>query len=112
MAGEGRQRLDRWLFFARIAKSRTLAQKMVEAGRVRINANKTMHADAQVAPGDVLTVTLDRRILVCRILTPGTRRGPAAEARLIYEDLSGPPSSEAPPDQLPRLREIRRPPGR
>jgi ribosome-associated heat shock protein Hsp15 len=90
MAGEGRQRIDRWLFFARVVKSRTLAAKLVEAGRVRLNREKIDQPSRQVAPGDVLTITLDRTIHVYRILSPGTRRGPAPEARMLYEDLSQP----------------------
>lgn len=98
---EGRQRVDRWLFFARAVKSRSLAAKLVQAGRVRINRDKATQAADQVRPGDVLTVTLDRRILVYRILDPGVRRGPAEEARKLYEDLSPPaarpdPGADAP----------------
>lgn len=83
-----RQRLDKWLFFSRAVKSRTLAQKLIEAGFVRVNAQRTVHSDHQVGPGDVLTMTLNRRLLVWRILEPGTRRGPASEAATLYEDLS------------------------
>lgn len=94
---EGRQRVDRWLFFARAVKSRSLAAKLVQAGRVRINRDKATQAADQVRPGDVLTVTLDRRILVYRILDPGMRRGPAEEARTLYEDLSPPSARNDPP---------------
>ena len=83
-----RQRLDRWLFFSRAAKSRTLAQKLIEAGVVRVNAERTTEADRQVGPGDVLTMTLNRRLLVWRVLAAGTRRGPATEAATLYEDLT------------------------
>jgi len=110
MADEARQRLDKWLFFARVLKSRSLAAKVVEAGRVRINGNKTDHAAAQVKPGDVLTITVERRILVYRVLAAGTRRGPAEEARTLYEDLSPTAAApaDAPPDALVRLREIKK----
>lgn len=83
-----RQRLDRWLFFSRAAKSRTLAQKLIEAGSVRVNAQRTLRTDHPVGPGDVLTMTLGRRLLVWRILAPGTRRGPATEAATLYDDLT------------------------
>ena len=83
-----RQRLDRWLFFSRAVKSRTLAQKLIETGLVRVNAERTLHPDRQVGVGDVLTITLNRRLLVWRILDPGNRRGPASEAATLYEDLS------------------------
>ena len=77
MPAEGRQRIDKWLFFARVVKSRSLAAKLAVSGRVRINRDKATQASDLVRPGDVLTMTLDRRILVYRVLDPGTRRGPA-----------------------------------
>jgi len=83
-----RQRLDRWLFFARAVKSRTLAQKLIEAGAVRVNSERTMRTDHPVGPGDVLTMTVHARLLVWKIVDPGTRRGPPAEAQGLYEDLS------------------------
>ena len=97
MAGEGRQRIDKWLFFARILKSRSLAAKLVQAGRVRINGEKTEQASSVVKPGDVLTLGLDRRISVLRVVACGERRGPYEEARLLYDDLSPEP---APVDRL------------
>ena len=96
MAGEARQRVDKWLFFARVAKSRTLAAKLVQAGQVRVNREKIDHAAHALAVGDVLTIALDRRVLVYRVLAPGTRRGPYEEARTLYEDLSEPAPKEAP----------------
>ena len=92
----GRQRLDKWLFFSRAAKSRTLAQKLIEAGVVRVNSERTLAVDAKVGPGDVLTMTLHGRLLVWRILDPGARRGPATEAATLYEDLSPPPLPREP----------------
>lgn len=107
MAGEGRQRIDRWLFFARAVKSRSLAAKLVQAGRVRLNRDKVEQPSQLVKAGDALTITLDRRVVVWRVLEPGTRRGPAEEARTLYEDLT-PPSEkagDAPPDAIAPLRE-------
>jgi len=93
MAAEtgARQRIDKWLFFARVVKSRSLAAKLAVGGKVRVNRDKIEQAAHQVKVGDVLTITLDRRILVYKILAPGERRGPAPEAQLLYEDLSPPP---------------------
>lgn len=85
-----RERLDRFLFFARAVKSRTLAQKLIEAGAVRVNSERTTSSDRKVGAGDVLTMQLHGRILVWRILDPGTRRGPANEAQSLYEDMSPP----------------------
>jgi ribosome-associated heat shock protein Hsp15 len=87
-AARGRQRLDKWLFFSRAVKSRTLAQKLVESGAVRVNSERTLSADRRVGPGDVLTFTLGKRLLVWRIVNEGERRGPATEAVTLYEDLS------------------------
>jgi ribosome-associated heat shock protein Hsp15 len=102
-----RQRLDRFLFFSRAVKSRTLAQKLIEAGQVRVNSSRTLATDLRVGPGDVLTMTIHERLLVWRIISPGTRRGPASEAAGLYEDLSPPPLPRQP--DLPPL--IERPTG-
>ncbi|MBU4528569.1 MAG: RNA-binding S4 domain-containing protein [Hoeflea sp.] len=88
-----RQRIDKWLFFARIAKSRTLAGKFAAAGNVRVNREKIDQASFLVKPGDVLTITLERRILVLKILGCGQRRGPAPEAQLLYEDITPKPAA-------------------
>jgi ribosome-associated heat shock protein Hsp15 len=102
-----RQRIDKWLFFARVVKSRSLAAKLAVAGRVRINRDKASQASDLVKPGDVLTITLDRRILVYKVVDAGKRRGPAEEARTLYEDMSPPPApkGEAPADAMPPLRD-------
>lgn len=102
-----RQRIDKWLFFSRAVKSRSLAAKLVVIGRVRINSDKAAQASDLVKPGDVLTITLERRIFVWKVLSPGARRGPAEEARLLYEDMSPPPApkGEAVPDAIPPLRD-------
>jgi ribosome-associated heat shock protein Hsp15 len=86
----GRQRIDKWLWFARFAKSRSIAQKLVMGGKVRVNRDKIDSSSRQVRPGDVLTLSLERQIRVVRILDPGTRRGPAPEAQRLYEDLTPP----------------------
>ncbi|CAH2394437.1 RNA-binding S4 domain-containing protein [Mesorhizobium ventifaucium] len=107
MVSEGRQRIDKWLFFSRAVKSRSLAAKLVVAGRVRINRDKAAQASDLVRAGDVLTITLERRIFVWKVLGTGSRRGPAEEARLLYEDISPPPTpkGEAVRDAIPALRD-------
>jgi ribosome-associated heat shock protein Hsp15 len=106
MVTDARQRIDKWLFFSRAVKSRSLAARLVVAGRVRINRDKAAQASDMVRPGDVLTITLERRIFVWKVLGAGVRRGPAEEARLLYEDMSPPPApkGEAVPDAIPALR--------
>jgi len=88
----GRQRIDKWLFFARIIKSRTLAGKFVSSGNVRVNREKIDQASFLVKPADVLTISLERRILVLKILGCGSRRGPAPEAQLLFEDITPKPT--------------------
>lgn len=100
-----RQRVDKWLFFARVVKSRSLAAKLAQGGRVRVNRGKIDQASHLIREGDVLTVTLERRVLVFRVLDLGSRRGPASEARLLYEDLTPPPPAESDKSKaLPPLR--------
>jgi ribosome-associated heat shock protein Hsp15 len=95
-----RQRLDKWLWFARVLKTRTLAAKFIAEGHVRINGARVDAPAKAVAPGDVLTISLERAVKVFRIVSGGTRRGPYEEARLLYEDLSPPPPPRAPGDGL------------
>lgn len=91
-----KQRLDKFLFFSRAVKSRTLAQKLIETGAVRVNSERTIRTDHQVGAGDVLTMTVHTRLLVWKIVDAGTRRGPPAEAQGLYEDLSPPPLPREP----------------
>ncbi len=91
----GRQRLDKWLWFARIVKTRSLAAKLVTEGRIRLNAVRIETPAKSVGPGDVLTIALEREVKVLRILGSAERRGPYSEARLLYEDLVTPPPAKA-----------------
>ncbi len=83
-------RVDKWLWYARIFKSRSLASKICQAGKVRVNRTAIAKASATVRIGDVLTLPQADRIRVLEILQLGTRRGPAEEARTLYNDLSPP----------------------
>ena len=91
-----RQRLDKWLWFARIVKHRTLAAKLVIEGRIRVNAVRIETPAKTIGPGDVLTITLDGEVKVLRILGSAERRGPYPEARLLYEDLADAAPKHAP----------------
>ncbi|WP_349358510.1 RNA-binding S4 domain-containing protein [Stappia sp.] len=86
----GTQRIDKWLWYARVVKSRSLAQKLVGGGHVRVNRDKVTAPAKPVRPGDVLTIALGRGVRVLKVIAPGTRRGPAPEAQTLYEDLSQP----------------------
>ncbi len=87
---EARLRVDKWLWHARFFKSRTLATQMVSAGRLRVNRRNIAKPHYQVKPGDVLTFAKGPHIRVIEVLAIGKRRGPAAEARILYKDLSPP----------------------
>lgn len=82
------QRLDKWLWYARVTKSRTIATHLIEAGKVRVNRARTDKPSHQVRAGDVITATVHRNVRVLKVLAPGTRRGPATEARSLYEELT------------------------
>lgn len=82
------QRLDKWLWYARVTKSRTLAATLIEGGKVRVNRVRTDKPSHQVRVGDVITATVHRAVRVLKVLQPGTRRGPASEACSLYEDLT------------------------
>lgn len=84
---EDRQRLDKWLWFARFAKSRTLAAKLVASGFVRVNGQRTDNPAKALSVGDVVTLALAHATLVVRVEGLGVRRGPASEARQLYADL-------------------------
>ena len=80
-------RLDKFLWFARIAKTRTLAQQLAEEGRIRIDGRVADKAHAPVRVGDVLSFALRGVVRVIRIEALPPRRRPAAEARLTYTEL-------------------------
>ncbi|MGR3758042.1 MAG: RNA-binding S4 domain-containing protein [Tranquillimonas sp.] len=90
-------RLDKWLWFARFYKTRGLASRQVAAGRVRVNAARVVKPAFAVGPGDVLTFPQGQAVRVVRVLQAGARRGPAPEARTLYEDLS-PVPADVPPN--------------
>lgn len=87
-------RIDKWLWFARAVKTRSLAAKLVEEGHVRLNSERVTAASKSVRPGDVLTIALERQVLVWKIIALGERRGPAPEAQALYENLTPPPEKK------------------
>lgn len=91
----GTQRLDKWLWFSRVSKSRTLAAQLIEDGRVRVNRARVVKPSHAVRAGDVLTIVLRGKVQVLRVLAAGLRRGPPSEARQLFEAL-GPQDLGAP----------------
>ncbi len=100
-------RLDKWLWQARFFKTRSLATALVTKGRVRVNGQRALRASRGVGPGDVLTFPQAGLIRVVRILALGERRGPAPEARGLYDDLDPPdvPVEDQRPDAGPGVLE-------
>jgi ribosome-associated heat shock protein Hsp15 len=84
-----RQRLDKWLWHARVVKARSHAAALVGAGHVRLNGARETAPGHAVKAGDVLTIALDRGVRVLKVLGFSERRGNAAAARVLYEDLQG-----------------------
>ncbi len=80
-------RLDKWLWCARLCKTRAIASKLVSDGKVRVNTRRTVKPGTRVRVGDGLSVALSGRIVTLRILAIGLRRGPATEAQTLYESL-------------------------
>jgi ribosome-associated heat shock protein Hsp15 len=78
-------RIDKWLFHARLYRTRPLAQAAAGAGKVRLNGTRVQKPAQTVRPGDILTLGKGKELLVLRILALAERRGPAPEARALYE---------------------------
>lgn len=90
MAGAGQDgaiRLDKWLWQARFCKSRAIAQRLIEAGAVRVNAVRVTKPATGVRVGDGITLAYAGRVHAVRILGLGERRGPASEAQALYADI-------------------------
>jgi ribosome-associated heat shock protein Hsp15 len=93
---QARLRIDRWLWFARFFKSRNAASQVCNARRIRIAGKIVAKASHMVKVGDILTFPQARTIRTIKIVELGTRRGPAPEAQMLYEDME-----PATPDQTP-----------
>ena len=81
-------RLDKWLFHARLVKSRGLAAARIEGGGVRVNGQPCRKPGRAVRAGDRLTISAQGHVRAVEVLAMGTRRGPAPEAQTLYRDLS------------------------
>jgi len=90
------QRLDKWLWHARVVRTRSAAAELVTVGRVRINRQRVVKPGHDVCAGDVLTIALGAHVRVLRVLGFSERRGNAPEAAGLYEDLT---RAKVPPDR-------------
>jgi ribosome-associated heat shock protein Hsp15 len=96
LPGEG-QRVDRWIWHARVVRTRSLAVELAESGRIRVNGQRVNAPARMVRTGDVLTIALHSSVKVLRVIGFAERRGSARDIAPLYEDLSEP----APPRSAP-----------
>jgi len=88
-----RQRLDKWLWHARVVKARTSAAALVEGGHVRVNGVREKSPGHGLKAGDVVTVGLDRSVRVLKVIGFSERRGDAEASRILFEELRDPPGN-------------------
>jgi ribosome-associated heat shock protein Hsp15 len=87
-----RQRIDKWLWHARVVRTRNAAAALAGSGHVRVNGQRIDASSRAVRVGDVITVALDRRVRVLKVAGFVERRGPAESTQVLYEDLSPAPT--------------------
>jgi ribosome-associated heat shock protein Hsp15 len=95
-----RQRIDKWLWHARVVRTRAAAAALADAGHVRVNGQRIDASSRPVRRGDVVTVALDRSVRVMRVAGFAERRGSSLQARTLFDDLTesgSPDSSNLPP---------------
>jgi len=94
-----RQRIDKWLWHARVVRTRSAAAALVTSGHVRLNGQRNNAASRAVRAGDVVTVALNRTVRVLKVKGFAERRGAAESALALYEDLAPPQPRAAEPDK-------------
>jgi len=97
-ASPDRQRIDKWLWHARVVRTRSAAAALAASGHVRLNSQRIDTASHIVRAGDVVTVALDRTVRVLKVAGFAERRGDAAAARMLYDDLTTPPAGASETD--------------
>ena len=102
-----RQRLDRWLWHARIVKTRALAAALAASGYVRVNGKRNEAPARAVRPGDVLTIAMPSAVKVLRIIDFAERRGNPATARRLYEEIGPSKSPPAASNSLAKRKSVR-----
>ncbi len=83
-----RQRIDKWLWHARVVRTRSAAAALAVSGHVRVNGQRIDAASRSVRLGDVVTIALDRTVRVLKVAAFAERRGAAESARILVEDLA------------------------
>jgi ribosome-associated heat shock protein Hsp15 len=94
-----RQRIDKWLWHARVVRTRSAASALVSSGLVRVNGERGSAPSRLVRPDDVITVALDRNVRILKVAGFAERRGDAAAGQALYTDLTPLPP---PPDESPK----------
>jgi ribosome-associated heat shock protein Hsp15 len=102
-----RQRLDRWLWHARLVKTRSLAAALAASGYVRLNGKRIEAPARAIRSGDVLTIALPSAVKVLRIIDFAERRGGPATARRLYEEIKPSRSPSTPSDLLAKRKSVR-----
>lgn len=95
-AERDRQRIDKWLWHARVVRTRSAAAALVASGHVRLNGTRSDAPSRAVKAGDVVTIALDRTVRVLKVLGFAEHRGPSEVGRALYEDLTPAPARIAP----------------
>ena len=83
-----RQRIDKWLWHARVVRTRNAAASLASWGHVRVNGARIDAPSRMVRTGDVITVALERNVRVLKVTGFAERRGPAADGQFLYEELT------------------------
>lgn len=96
-------RLDKWLWYTRMVKTRSLASRLVASGKVRINRGKCDKPAQALRRGDVVTATIGKNVRVLEVVELGQRRGPAVEAQALYDDLAPLPDPKQRKEEEPSL---------
>ena len=107
MVEESRQRLDRWLWHARLVKTRSLAAALAASGYVRVNGRRIEAPARAVDPGDILTIALPSAVKVLRIIDFAERRGGPATSRRLYEEIEPSKSPAIASDLLAKGKSVR-----
>ena len=102
-----RQRIDKWLWHARVVRTRSAAAALSDSGLVRINGARIDSSSRPVRPGDAVTIALDRTVRILKVIGFAERRGSADMARILYEDLTPPPEPPQEPAAVMRAPAVR-----
>jgi ribosome-associated heat shock protein Hsp15 len=104
VSGSDRQRIDKWLWHARVVRTRSAAASLAASGHVRINGQRVLVPSRAVRPGDVVTVALERAVRVLKVIGFAERRGSADDARVLCEVIEPVPTRADTQESPPALR--------